>query len=672
MKIILTSSQGKLDELFKNSFWTTKSNAELYVNLSSHELTKNESLVLGFGVNFSIAMPTLNPISIAESFIRLERNLNDSCGVSPNELLLAKGCVYGFIQKRFTCNIPERFIKALRDLKHNDTIHMTKADKANSIVILDSETYKQKLCQLLNDETTYSKLTSDPTERVNKNFNTKLKSLLRDCPNLKKSFLIVNPSLPYMYGLVKTHKPDNPLRPIISSVGSVTYKLSKWLANKLSPLVGTISPSHIKNSVDLVTKLKCHIGSFKLISFDVNSLFTKVPVMDVINFLRDEIEKIDLPVSADIFIKLLELCVLDNSFKVDGCFYKQTFGFAMGNPLSPILSNIYMEYFETRILPTICNFNIIWYRYVDDIICLWPKDKDPLVFLHSLNQLVPTIKFKIEIENDNTLPFLDTLIFNSPNQLKFDVYRKPTSVESFVHYFSNHDISVKRSIFNSMFLRALRICDPEFFDGEIKKIYAIGKNLCYPAYFIDACFSKTKKRFYENGERIQLQFNNVLTLPFRNELKPLTKILKQLNINVVFKYESTIRNLIIKNSPVEERNCGVYYIPCKGCDLVYVGQTGKSYLDREKQHKYNIRTANESSALFKHQQLYNHNINWNEGKIIFKSERQIERLITETCIIRKVSTMNLNEGFYKLDSIMINSLQSHPRIKRAISMCETG
>ena len=85
----------------------------------------------------------------------------------------------------------------------------------------------QKLCQLLDDETTYSKLTSYPTERVNKNFNTNVKSLLRKNPVLLKSFLIINPSLPYMYGLVKTHKPEKPLRPIISSVGSVTYKLSK-------------------------------------------------------------------------------------------------------------------------------------------------------------------------------------------------------------------------------------------------------------------------------------------------------------------------------------------------------------------------------------------------------------------------------------------------------------
>ena len=67
--------------------------------------------------------------------------------------------------------------------------------------------------------------------------------------------------------------------------------------------------------------------------------------------------------------------------------------------------------------------------------------------------------------------------------------------------------------------------------------------------------------------------------------------------------------MIIKNSPVNDLNCGVYYIPCKVCDEIYVGQTGKSYAEREKQHKYNIRTGNESNVLFKHQQLFNHNIN---------------------------------------------------------------
>ena len=101
---------------------------------------------------------------------------------------------------------------------------------------------------------------------------------------------------------------------------------------------------------------------------------------------------------------------------------------------------------------------------------------------------------------------------------------------------------------------------------------------------------------------------------------------------------------------------------------MYIGQTGKSYLEREKQHKYNIRTGNESSALFRHQQTYNHNINWDKGEIIFKSNKQTERLIIEACIIRKCKTMNLNDGLYKLDNFIINLLQSHPGIKKALSV----
>ena len=47
--------QVKLERLFRESFWCTKSNPELYINLSSYELNENEKLALGFGLNFSIA-----------------------------------------------------------------------------------------------------------------------------------------------------------------------------------------------------------------------------------------------------------------------------------------------------------------------------------------------------------------------------------------------------------------------------------------------------------------------------------------------------------------------------------------------------------------------------------------------------------------------------------------
>ena len=48
-----------------------------------------------------------------------------------------------------------------------------------------------------------------------------------------------------------------------------------------------------------------------MISFDVISLFTNVPVSDSLSFLRKKLPELDvvLPVPVDVFVKLLELCV---------------------------------------------------------------------------------------------------------------------------------------------------------------------------------------------------------------------------------------------------------------------------------------------------------------------------------------------------------------------------
>ena len=177
----------------------------------------------------------------------------------------------------------------------------------------------------------------------------------------------MNASLPYMYGLIKTHKEGNPVRPIISSVGSVTYSLSKWLVELLNPLLGSISESHIKNSTDLIDKLNkipYHYNKFKLISFDVCSLFTKVPVNDLINFLSNELNIKPLPFNTHKIIRLIKLCTLNNKFVFNDVFYEQCFGMAMGGPLSPLLANIYMEFFERDILSRVLPKDVIWYRYI--------------------------------------------------------------------------------------------------------------------------------------------------------------------------------------------------------------------------------------------------------------------------------------------------------------------
>ena len=201
--------------------------------------------------------------------------------------------------------------------------------------------------------------------------------------------------MPYVNGTIKTHKDGNPVRPIISSIGSFTYKLSKWLVNILTPLIGTISGCSLSNNVDFIDKLNGFTFNydFRMISFDVKSLFTKVPVDDLLEFLEEEMEQHEFLLPTSTLIELVKLCIKGCKFTFDDQYYEQKFGMAMGNPLSPLLSGLYMEFFERRYLPQILPSYVLWVRYVDDIFCAWPDDMDVDSFLNSLNSFVPSIKF---------------------------------------------------------------------------------------------------------------------------------------------------------------------------------------------------------------------------------------------------------------------------------------
>ena len=126
---------------------------------------------------------------------------------------------------------------------------------------------------------------------------------------------------------------------------------------------------------------------------------------------------------------------------------------------------------------------------------------DPNILLAQLNNLVPSIKFKLELEVNGQLPFLDTLVMKSSTGFKFKIYRKPTHVDAYIHYFSNHHESIKKSVFSGMFLRALRICDPEYLNDEIHHINLIAERLCYPEEFINKSWMKARQTYYQVREQ---------------------------------------------------------------------------------------------------------------------------------------------------------------------------
>lgn len=324
---------------------------------------------------------------------------------------------------------------------------------------------------LLSDTTTYKPIKSNPLPKMQSAFNSGLSKIGIKYPDDKefvtkfKSFL---PGLPYAYGLPKVHKPGAPLRPIISNRNSASYKLAKRLSNMLSPILGSFSGSHLRHNGDLINKLKnIDPTGQKFISFDVQSLFTNVPVKPTLDFLAKELPKLktDFPISTPCLIDLIELCLRNSFFRFNDQFFEQTFGFAMGSPLSPILANIFLEHVEKDLLPLYTGVQpTLWLRYVDDVLALIPADFCVDSFGGYINSLYPTLNFTWEWESEGIIPFLDVKIHKCTKCLRFSIYRKPTNSESYLHYFSFHPVATKLSVAQGFFLRALRVCDQRFLD----------------------------------------------------------------------------------------------------------------------------------------------------------------------------------------------------------------
>lgn len=650
----------KLENLCNNSVWKKFSLTDNVVNESDVPLNSYELELLGLGLNFALHPMKNNAMDYIVGFDKFMASHNYNSEFSCIKGVLLQGildCLENY------SGLPKRYQLAMTSLKKRDNIIITKADKGGKVVILNRETYLEKAYSLLNDNETYEKLTKNPLKNVAADFNKTVRNIGRNKDDIKllEQFKVINPSLQYFYGLPKIHKEGVPLRPIISNVGSFSCKLAKWLSSLLSPFVGKFSSSNIKHSQDFVDKIKhLNCNNFKMLSLDIVSLFTNVPVDDVLAFLENKLVDFqdEFPLQVSKIIALVKLCVTNNVFSFDNKFYRQRNGCSMGSSLSPVLASLYMEYFESCILPQIIPPGMCWYRYVDDIFTVWNDDWGSFeTFFQKLNDLVPNIKFKVEWEVDGKLPFLDVLVIRDNGKLSFSVYRKPTHSGSYLHYFSNHSVQVKRSMASGLFLRALRICSPQYLDQELNCIKKQLSKLAYPDWFLDKSLSVAKSNFYglNNSDSSYNETNTqkVLKVPYNSSTDSIMKKLPKEKIKVICNYPNKLFNNVVNVHQKEKCvvNQGVYKIPCNDCGLVYIGQTGRDLKSRVCEHKNSVRYAQNSSAVFNHVSTLGHNIGWNNAEILYKSSCSYKRKIIESALINVIPNFNLSRGQWPPDPI---------------------
>lgn len=109
--------------------------------------------------------------------------------------------------------------------------------------------------------------------------------------------------------------------------------------------------------------MKIPLG-YVLMSMDVVSLFTNIPLELVISIIEDKWQLIEpcCNFNKNSFINTIKFIFKCYYFCFDGKFYQQTFGTPMGSPLSPIIAMITMDVLFDNVLPTFFLF------FDDDII----------------------------------------------------------------------------------------------------------------------------------------------------------------------------------------------------------------------------------------------------------------------------------------------------------------
>ena len=158
---------------------------------------------------------------------------------------------------------------------------------------MDKEDYIRKAKELLR-QPTYKPIPTDPTKK----YKNKPISLLKTIKTeggindvIYRRLYPTGASLPKFYGLPKVHKTGMLLRPIVSSIGTVTYETFKELSRILKPLVGK-SPYQVQKNKEFIQQIKgIQLRSDEIIvSYDVKALFTSVPIQPAIKIIKKLLE----------------------------------------------------------------------------------------------------------------------------------------------------------------------------------------------------------------------------------------------------------------------------------------------------------------------------------------------------------------------------------------------
>ena len=652
-------------------------------NFSSFTLTPRMKFLLAFGTDFNLPVFNLDFFKYFLSFEKLAFSLKQ---LSASEFLrirnplknLAYKYYYNFKPyKIFSSVFSKTDMVALKDLANNKEVIVSKPDKGKGVVILDRSQYVSSMEKIIADKTKFKRI-DEPIDKFTTRIEDKINNFLRKLKNsgnlsdaIYKRLYVSGSGPGILYGLPKIHKSNFkecfPFRPIFAAYRTPSFNLAKYLVPILSPF--TTNQYTVNNSKDFVDSITSvdEAHSYFMASFDVENLFTNIPLQDTIQICIDLLFASNdsvLGLSRKFFKTLLELSVLNSYFIFNGKAYQQLDGLGMGLPLGPTFANIFLCFYEKIWLDNCpLSFKPTFYkRYVDDTFILF-KDKSHVgLFLNYLNSQHPNIKFTAELEKDCKLSFLDVLIHRENNQFQSSVFRKSTFTGLGMSFFSYCTFRFKINIVRTLLSRAYKVCSNfNFVHREFDFLKKYFRSNGYPTHFIDSQIKKfldnvfistppvmsvTKQPFYfsipyfgHQSEKLKSELLHLLSKHFMHVDFKIV-LVNRFSIGSLFHFKDKIPKGMLAS--IVYRHC------CAHCASDYVGSTTRTLRSRVCEHAgrsfrtNNILASPPHSAIRSHAERCSLPVRLEDFTVLGGAPNVIELRILESLFIHQ-SKPKLND-----------------------------
>ena len=257
-----------------------------------------------------------------------------------------------------------------------------------------------------------------------------------------------------------------------------------------------------------------------------------------------------------------------------------------------------MEEFEVKALQSFPHPPSLWLRFVDDTFVIHKAEHSQDLLQH-INSQDPHIQFTVEPTQQGSLPFLDTLVTIQPdNTFKTTVYRKPTHTDQYLHWDSNHHITAKQSVYNTLAHRAKTVSSTQ--DNLQKELTHI-KTALHHCQFPSWALNQWEHKFNQpqppaapannnNNSSNSNKYKATIVVPYINKTaEKFKRLCKSRGIQVHFKGTNTLRTALgnPKDKDPKTNQTGIIYkyqCPHIHCTSSYIGESGRSLGERVKEH----------------------------------------------------------------------------------------